>query len=596
MPKIHLLSEELINKIAAGEVIERPASIVKELIENSLDAGATSMIINIEDSGKKLIRVKDNGEGMDEEDARNSVLRHATSKIQNEDDLFAIQTLGFRGEALASIAAVSHFSIITKQKQALEGFILEIEGGAVTKSGITSSETGTTIEVRNLFFNTPARKKFMKTETVELRHIIDIVTHYALLHHLTSFKLFHGNHQLLNAPSVQNPRDNIAAMYGIKCAQDLLEVSYKNEVISIAGFISTPYHVRNDKQQQTLFVNNRWIRNEDIARAIYEAYHSLLFVNKHPVFILHLTLNPHQVDVNVHPQKSEIKIEQKEVVCAAIYKAIRETLEKNNLIPTVDSAFETQQFLYQNTKKLQGKKEEKYPFEKSKQSVFEIRESESAAKADKEKKETAEVILRTETEMNIPKNRFPAMKLLGQIHKTFFIAETEGGAYFIDQHAAHERVLYEQFIEQFMAKNVEVQYLLQGEILEVTPTEKITIEEFKDYLKQFGFEMQPFGELTYVLKSIPSLFGKVQSKEIIHEVLALLKEGREKINEKKEEIVTRMACRAAVMAGENLTNLEMDVILKDLAYTKLPYTCPHGRPTLFKITVDELEKKFRRKG
>ena len=352
--------------------------------------------------------------------------------------------------------------------------------------------------------------------------------------------------------------------------------------------------MRNDKQQQVLFVNNRCIRNEEISKAIYDGYHSLLFVNKHPIFILHLTLNPQRVDVNVHPQKSEIKIEQKEVVCAAIYNAIKETLQKNNLIPILDS-FEEQQYLTPIVKRNQEKKEVKYPFEKSYQSVFEINASEGNVKLEESKKIISPTFS-VEKEIAIPEDRFPSIRLLGQIHKTFFIAETEGGAYFIDQHAAHERVLYEQFMQQYISKNVGVQYLLQGEIVEVLATEKKIIEDCKEDLKQLGFDLQPFGGSTFVLKSIPSLFGKTQSKEIIYEVLALLKEDRKGIIKKKEEIVTRMACRAAVMAGESLTNMEMERILKELAQTELPYTCPHGRPTIFKITVNELERKFRRKG
>ena len=590
MPKIHLLSEELINKIAAGEVIERPASVVKELVENSLDAGSTSIIVNIEDSGKKLIRVRDNGEGMDEEDARNSVLRHATSKIQKEEDLFAIATLGFRGEALASIAAVSKLSILTKQQQTREGFNLIVEGGSVVSSSVIPTERGTTIEVHNLFFNTPARKKFLKTDSVELRHIIDVVTHYALLHPIVSFKLFHGGNQLLHAPVIENARDNIASIYGVHVAKDLLEISYTDETTSISGFISTPYTVRNDRQQQVLFVNNRWVRSEEITNAVYKAYHSLLFVNKHPLFVLHLHLDSCAIDVNVHPQKSEIKIEQKEQVCFSVEKAVKETLQKNNLIPLVDVEFERQMQFRPVVKKSVQKNDGKYTFEQSKQEVFHVKEE----SPDQSAKASLPLVLGNNI-LPLPRS-FPIMRILGQIHKTFFVAETQGGAYFIDQHAAQERVLYEQFMGQFMKEKVEVQYLLQGEIIEFLPGEKELVEDGKEVLERFGFFLEPFGEKTFLLKTVPLIFGRVQQPDFFYEVLTFLKEGKEKILERKEEIVTRMACRSAVMAGEVLTIQQMEAIINDLAKTELPYACPHGRPTLFKISAEELEKKFRRKG
>ena len=289
MSKITVLDEQLINKIAAGEVIERPASVVKELMENSLDAKATKIVIEIKDSGKKLIKVSDNGLGMNQEDAEKSILRHATSKIKTADDLFSINTLGFRGEALASIAAVSRFSLTTKQKDQLEAFNLAVEGGQIISSGILAGEEGTLIEIQDLFFNTPARKKFLKSDQVELRHIVDTVIRYALANPEVSFKLLHENHQLLTSPSVKEQQNNIASIYGINLAKELLEINYQSNNINVEGFIAKPYQARNDKSQQVLFVNGRWIKNEDISKAVYDAYHSLLFVNKHPIFILNLT-------------------------------------------------------------------------------------------------------------------------------------------------------------------------------------------------------------------------------------------------------------------------------------------------------------------
>ena len=643
MSKINVLTEDLINKIAAGEVIERPASVVKELVENSLDASSTRITVEIKDSGKKLIKVSDNGEGMSEEDAKLSIVRHSTSKIREVNDLFAINTLGFRGEALASMAAVSQLSIITKQESEVEAFNLVVEGGNMISSGVLSGEKGTTIEVRNIFFNTPARKKFQKSDAVELRHILDVVIHYALMNPEISFRVKHEGHELLNSPAVENMKDNIASIYGVSLAKDLIEVNYGNEYVIVKGHIAKPHQVRNDKNQQAIFVNGRWVKNEEISRAVYDAYHSTLFVNKHPVFVLSLELDPKKIDVNVHPNKSQIKIEQKKEIYEAVKESIRRTLENNNLIPVLGRQKEEgkQETLGSGGnisdevkgKKKETNKESKYVFEPSKQSALKVEDEveddfldEDDSSEDLEEFEQLDDIQITKEEKkeyikNIvtrrrPTNesyatpegdvivkakplihdsgRFPVMKLLGQIHKTFFVAETLGGLYYIDQHAAHERVLYERFMKQYMGKGVEVQKLLQGEMLEFTAAEKIIIEDNREELEKFGFTLEEFGGNTFIIKTIPLLFGRQQPKEIIYEVLTMLREGKQKLMETKEEMVTRMSCRAAVMAGEELTIGRMEEILKELAETELPFTCPHGRPTILKIDVYELEKMFKR--
>ena len=586
MSKINLLPEDLINKIAAGEVIERPASVVKELIENSLDAGASRVEIEIKDYGKELIKISDNGSGMDQEDAKKSVLRHATSKIQNTEDLFAIQTLGFRGEALASIAAVSMLSITTKRKDELGAFNLILEGGKIISEKIIGAEEGTTLEVKNLFFNTPARKKFLKTDAVELRHIMDTVIRYVLIHPEVSFKLVHENNLLLNSPTVNNFRDNFVSIYGTNSAKELLEVSYQKESVKINGFISKPYQARNDRSQQHLFVNQRWIRNDELAKAIYDGYHSLLFVGKHPVFVLNLELNPEKIDVNVHPAKTEIKIEQKEEVCSAVEKAVRETLEKNNLIPIMDLEQERQ--LVFGTEK----KEAKYAFEPGYQTVLEDKPVNFVS--DEEVTITELPLGREQYPETSISLKLPPMKILGQILKTFFVAEIEDGALFIDQHVVQERVLYEKFMEQFLGKRVMVQELLQGEILEFSPAEKILVIENLIKLKELGFSLEEFGGNSFILKTVPNLFGRLQPTEMLYTVLEELKSGKNKLEEIQEEIITRMACRASVKAGDSITIPEIQRLLEELARTKLPYTCPHGRAVLIKVPIEELEKKFRR--
>ena len=607
MSKIKLLDEDLINKIAAGEVIERPASVVKELIENSLDAGATRINIEIKDSGKKLIKISDNGSGMSSEDAKKSIIRHATSKISNVDDLFAIQTLGFRGEALASIAAVSKMSIITKQKDELEAFNFVVEGGKEISSGTLGAETGTIIEIVDIFFNTPARKKFLKTDSVELRHIVEIVLKYALINENVSFRLKHDKHELLNSPAVESYRNNLASIYGTGLAKELLEVNYQDELVKITGFIAKPFAARNDKNQQHLFVNKRWIRNEDITKAIYEGYHSLLFVGKHPIYVLNLDINPLKIDVNVHPAKTEIKIEQKKEIYYSVLKAIRETLEKHNLIPVMDIDVE-EQLTFGTTKKENVEKNVKYRFEPSEQTVLDVKEMKHSTSIDNFEEESystpeEEVFISKDNEEKREKERntieqslkLPAMKILGQIHKTFFVAETEGGLILIDQHVVQERVLYEKFMDQLMNKKVAVQELLQGEVMEFSPAEKIYLIDNLKKLHQLGFLLEEFGGNSFVLKTVPSLFGRLQPKDLLYSVLDKLKEGKSKLEEIQEEIITRMACRASVKAGDTMTIPEIQKLLEELSNCKLPYTCPHGRAVLIKVPVEELEKKFKRR-
>ncbi len=647
MPSIILLSEDLINKIAAGEVIERPASVVKELVENSLDAGATKIVISLEEYGKKLISVSDNGKGMDAADAQRSILRHATSKIKTDADLFAITTLGFRGEALASIAAVSSLTLRTRQEAQQEGYFLEVSGGNIVDSGSVGLMPGTSIEVRELFFNTPARKKFLKTDAVELRHIIDVVMRYALINPGVDFILRHEGQEVLQAPAVEDLRSKIATIYGVQLAKELLEVQYKDDLVQIAGFIAKPADARNDKNQQALYVNGRWVRNAEITNAVYDAYHSMLFVDKHPVMVLQLTVDPSKIDVNIHPTKLDVKFEQKEKIVEAVSAAVKETLQKNNLIPTLSVDVERQTSfgpalgVSSASPALSGTADfssrTAYAFEGSTQSVFNpaVASTHTLNQAIRSGSIPFESVQGIEPEILDPPagleehislegyisidsigdlekthapivpdqaqatelfgtRTLPPLRLLGQIHKTFFVAETEGGLFFLDQHAVHERVLYEQFMAQYLDTHIQIQSLLQGEILEFSPVEKAAVLEHKKSLARFGFILEDFGGNAFVVKTIPTLLGQQQPKELVYEMLALLQEGKpDKI---QEIIITRMACRAAVMAGENVTIPQMESYLQGLRHTLFPFTCPHGRPTMFKVTVDELEKKFKRKG
>jgi DNA mismatch repair protein MutL len=365
-------------------------------------------------------------------------------------------------------------------------------------------------------------------------------------------------------------------------------VNLENNGVKVYGFVSKPYDARNDKSQQALFVNRRWVRNEELTKVIYEAYHSLLFVNKHPIFVLNVDVDPQKIDVNVHPTKAEIKIEQMKEVSQAVFDAVREALRKNDLLPVMDLAQEQQMTFGASIRKEEPKKEYKYVFDASEQQVFAVKEEANHGYV-AEQNNHEEAIISSGSDSD----KIPPFRLLGQIHKTFFVAETVGGVLFIDQHVVQERVLYEKFMEQLMNHRVVVQNLLQGEILELTSSQRLLVKDNLDKLREFGFYLEEFGENSFVLRSIPEVFGRLQPKELLFEIISGL--GSNRLEEIQEERITRMACRASVKAGDTLTIAEMQNLLNQLNQTKFPYTCPHGRAVLIKIPVEELEKKFRRK-
>ncbi len=572
MSKIIQLSEDIINKIAAGEVIERPASVVKELVENALDAGATIISVDVKRAGKELIKVKDNGCGMSPEDARLSVERHATSKIRIAEDLHHIQTLGFRGEALSSIAAVSHFILVTKEKEALSGTRIVVSGGIIQKVEEIGAADGTIVEVHDLFLNTPARKKFMKSDSTELKNIIDIVTRYALMYPKTAFAVAHDGKIVLQSESA-DLLSVIASLYGNAIVKELLPVT-KDGSITITGFISKPTFTRGDKEHQTLFVNGRYVKDHVITHALHEAYHSVLFVHRYPFAVLHVEVDPSVVDVNVHPTKKEVRFEKSEVVYRAVYHAIRDVLEKEELIPDVEMRQETLSQLssYQTMPK--------YAFEPSMQTML-------SAQAAFEAAEPRAVV--------IEGSAFPPMKILGQIHKTFFVAETPGGMLVIDQHIVQERVLYERFMRQYLESAVKTQALLEAEVMEFAPHDAVVVGEHINELERLGFLIEEFGRNSFLLRAIPMIFGRAQPKELLGDLIQQFDSGRTAVEQKAEEIITRMSCRYSVKAGDTFTVQQMESWLKELDKCSLPYHCPHGRPIFVRITADELERMFLRR-
>lgn len=615
MPRIKLLDEALINKIAAGEVIERPASLVKELMENAVDADATSITVEADEGGKSRIKVTDNGCGMEKEDSLLCLERHATSKIATTDDLFNIKTMGFRGEALASIAAVSELVLKTKTKENKVGFKILATGGRILETQEVAVPEGTSVEVTNLFFNVPARKKHLKTIQTELRQITELMTKFALCYPEKSFKFVHQGQELLFSPATTNSLDAVLLLYGKKVAYGMLPVDSSHNEIVVRGFLSKPTLTRGDKTIQHIFINKRAVKNQIITKAVYDAYHTLLHLDNHPLFVLHVAIVPSLLDVNVHPQKAVIRVEKEQELYTAVFNAVRSALDTAKLIPviaeekpaTVQAPLITKQYSSfsvaeekQAFFKKEQQEEDKENADVNPQEIFEkIVERFTNAETllqeqEKEKRNTAEETPTTTTTSAVSgTERISSLKLIGCIQDTFYLAENELGLVIIDQHASHERVLYEKFMQQFYEKNIPVQELLAPEEMEFSPTEMLVLQENKEVLERLGFLFEEFGRNTMLLRTIPSVLGRFIDKEVVHEILVQLGE-KTSLDMVKEEKIIRNACRAAVKAHDVVHLPEMKTILQQLQQCRQPFTCPHGRPTMIQFTIPELEKKFKR--
>ncbi|MFH1399535.1 MAG: DNA mismatch repair endonuclease MutL [Candidatus Woesearchaeota archaeon] len=556
MAKVHLLDKALVSKIAAGEVVERPVSVVKELVENSLDAGATKIEVEVEEGGKGLIRVKDNGTGMEEEDAVLAVESHTTSKIRELDDLFNITTLGFRGEALASIASVAHVKIRTRTSNAMVGTEVDVNR-SITEVGCPK---GTVVEVRDLFFNIPARRKFVKSIEHELRLILDLVTRYALGFPEVFFRVMHNGKVVLSAPATTDTVGNIANIYGRNLAKQLLMVNFSSAQIEVMGFVSKPGLSKPNRHFQSVLVNKRYVKSKLVSDAVQDAYYTLLPAKRYPVFVLHLSLNPRQIDVNVHPAKKEIKFGDEKKVYDAVVAAVKRIFGESQLIAEMGS--------------VQSVLVTKRPIQKR---VYAV--------------PRAEQTLLREQKDEVVTDRLPAMRVLGQLHNTFIVAEAEDGLLLIDQHVAEERVNYERFMSQ--RSNVATQALLSPIVLEVEPRMFQAVDENRQLLEKLGFLVEAFGNNSVVVRAIPAMLR--QERQIILDVFDELEHARNKIDEEKERLLTLRACKASVKANQRLTLPQMQKMINELSRMEMPWSCPHGRPSIIKLSYDEIEKRFLRK-
>ena len=581
---IRLLASEVSSQIAAGEVVERPASVVKELIENSLDAGAKNISIAIVESGRTLIEVADDGHGVPAAELELAASRHATSKLVQSEDLFHISTLGFRGEALASISSVSHFTMISRVASDREGARLKVDGGVSSKVEKVGAPVGTVVRVENLFYNVPARLKFLKTDITERRAIDAMATRYALAYPNVRFKVTDGRQATLQTAGDGDRRAILAALYGVDVAKQMLEVMAQEEGLSLSGFISPTSLTRSNRKEITFFVNGRWVQEISLTSALLQAYHTLLMVGRYPLTALFLEIAPEDVDVNVHPTKAEVRFKSQDKVFSFVQRSARKALLAYTPVPSVSP-------------QLWGTRS--VPVEKEVGIDWSIAHDESVTgngpSANSDELQT--VNYEETSNQKSFATGVPLFRLIGQIGSTYLVAEGPDGLYLIDQHAAHERVLFERLMAQHETKNIPAQALLAPEVVTLPPQSAQMLTEQLPFLNHFGFEVEEFGTNTFQVRAMPVLFSGGDPASALR---ALVEDFEEDETPLQAEVEARLAARVckrlAVKGGQTLTGDEQRSLLNDLEACQSPRTCPHGRPTMIHLSVDMLERQFGRKG
>jgi DNA mismatch repair protein MutL len=585
MGKIHVLDEGTINKIAAGEVIERPASIVKELVENSVDAGATAISIEIQEGGKSYINVSDNGCGILKEDAGKVFLRHATSKIETSGDIQGINTLGFRGEAMASIAAVSEVELLTKAEEDDAGSHLIIKGGKLIQDISIGYPTGTSVTVRNLFFNTPARLKFLKSDTAEQGAIVDMAEKLAMTNTGISMKLTVNDKVVLHTPGNGDLLSVILCIYGKNIAKAMLPLEYSNDIISIGGYIGKPEIARGNSTYMTFSVNNRYIKSRMLAEAMKQAYKTLLMNNRYPFSIINIDIKSEMTDVNVHPAKQEIKFSDERAIFNTLYLAVKNCLNNNSLMfeSLEDVATLESRNIYEPPKvhydQLSFEKEPAAPRIENYQKQYEYDKNPKAP------------IIYEEVQQQV---HTLAIDIIGQLFGTYILGQKDDDFYLIDQHAAHERIMFEHIKEKYNTRSISVQELMMPVVIELSPAEKALYNENSLIFQNLGFEIEWFGESTLAIRAVPILMGEPCTGEFFSNMLDSLKEPAGSAASPLERIIISMACKNAIKAGDIISPEEIRELIERLMKTSQPYTCPHGRPTIITMSKYELEKKFKR--
>ena len=587
---IRLLSSEVSSQIAAGEVVERPASVVKELTENSLDAGATTISISVADAGRTLIEVADDGHGIPAGELELAAARHATSKLVQSDDLFHIQTLGFRGEALASIGSVSQMSITSRVESAKEGARLRVNGGISEKVEKVGAPVGTVVRVENLFYNVPARLKFLKTDTTERRAIDSLVTRYALAYPNVRFKITDGKQVTLQTAGDGDHRSILASLYGVEVAKQMLEVMATEDNMTLTGFISPVSLTRSNRKEITFFINGRWVQEISLNSALLQAYHTLLMVGRYPLTALFLDMAPEDVDVNVHPTKAEVRFRAQDKIFSFVQRSVRKALLAYTPVPAVSPQLWGSRSVPSEPRMVGID----WSIGHDEVSTMDDEPSTTEGTTQPVESERPSVAVNGQSSFS---SNMPLLRLIGQIGSTYIVAEGPDGLYLIDQHAAHERVLFEKLMAQRENKSIPSQVLLAPEIVTLPPqSSKILLEQLP-FLNKFGFEVEEFGTNTFQVRSMPILFAGGSPAMALK---ALVEDFEEDESPLQAEVEARLAARVckrlAVKGGQVLTSDEQKSLLLDLENCQSPRTCPHGRPTMIHLSVDALERQFGRRG
>lgn len=681
MSKIHVLNQDTINKIAAGEVIERPMAVVKELTENAIDADANAITVEVKDGGKALIRMTDNGVGMNEEDVRLAFTPHATSKIDDAEDLLRVSTLGFRGEALASISSVSQLEMVTKTRNELMGCRYEADGGKERTLEAVGCPDGTTILVRNLFFNTPARLKFLKSSPTEAGYINTLIERLALSHPDISFRFINQNQTKLHTSGNGNLKDVIYHIYGKDITSNLLEVDASEVSCQVKGYIGKPIISRGNRNYMNYFINGRYIKSSTIHKAIEDAYQPYTMQHRYPFTVLHFTVAPELVDINVHPQKMEIRFSDAQGIYQSVYHAISEALKHREFIPEVSLAAPAHKAVPKKGQNTAKPVREPEMFEKKRMQSVQIleeikkqderlkqqgvlretavygkrdsteisRETDQSVSNMEQIKTTGETVLdmgQKETAGNTasnmgqpeetqntvrnteqPENALPnterinevrynvhdpvqesffdegilseqaqkEVKIIGQVFDTYWILQYENAMYMVDQHAAHEKVLYERFMKQLSEKKAMVQMLQPPVILTLTMQEEQAVKEHMSVFEELGYQIEPFGGREYAVSGVPAHLPQIGNEELLKEVIdAMVDEHSRPTPDILKDKIASMSCKAAVKGNNRLPREQMEELLRELMTLENPYHCPHGRPTMIKMTKTELDKKFKR--
>jgi DNA mismatch repair protein MutL len=628
MGKIQIMDAWLSNRIAAGEVVERPASVVKELVENAIDAGSTSIDVFLLEAGLTSIQVIDNGSGMDEEDALISFSRHATSKIHKEHDLFRIRTLGFRGEALASIASVSKMTMITSTGES--GTYVELEGGHVTMQKPGPLRKGTDITVAQLFFNTPARLKYMKTIQTELGHTIDLMNRLALGNPQIAFRLLHNGQQLLQTNGRGDVQQVLAAIYGMHNAKKMVPFQGESHDYKVSGFVSLPEVTRASKNYMSLFVNGRWVKHYLVQKAIIDAYHTYLPIERFPIVALYIEGDPYLTDVNVHPAKHQIRLSKELELLKLIEETIRGKIREVMRVPLMEKKEKipkpaTEQLnIWKPTPKLDVEKmnaivEKLYDAQTVQESsILPVEEPAPTATVIEESWQPIQQLETNQVEVESPiehmeflneepqieesqieepkKEPFPALEVVGQIHGTYIVAQMEDGFYLIDQHAAQERIKYEFFREKVGQVNPnERQTLLLPLTFHYAADEALILRENRQQLEAVGVFLEDFGQSSFVIREHPSWFPNGEEQDIIEDLIEqVLTTKKADVKKMREAAAIMMSCKKSIKANHYLTKEQMVALLDDLRKADNPFTCPHGRPVLIHFTTYEVEKMFKR--